>query len=98
MDENYIDYVDTEAGAGIINHVAEFPSITKSVLEGLNEDGGEKNISVGYHAIEFLLWGQDLTDPAANLPGQRPYTDYLVGGTASNQARRPIILKFVLIY
>jgi putative iron-regulated protein len=36
-----------------------------------------------------LLWGQDLTAPAANLPGMRPYTDYLVtGGTASNQARR----------
>src|SRR3546814_7810044 len=29
-------------------------------------DGNEANVSTGYHAIEFLLWGQDLngTGPA----------------------------------
>ena len=56
----------------------------------MNEQGDEKNISVGYHAIEFLLWGQDNTAPSANLAGQRAYTDYVVGvnGTNSNQARR----------
>jgi putative iron-regulated protein len=54
-------------------------------LEGLNEAGGETNISIGYHAIEFLLWGQD---QSSSGPGARPYTDYVVGGTADNQARR----------
>jgi putative iron-regulated protein len=88
LDENYIDYVDGDSEAGIINHTDLFPTISKSVLETLNEDGGEKNISVGYHAIEFLLWGQDLTAPSENKPGQRPYTDFVVGGTAQNQARR----------
>ena len=41
-----------------------------------------------------MLWGQDLTAPSANLPGQRPYTDYVVGagGTATNQARRAMYL------
>jgi len=48
----------------------------------------KKNISVGYHAIEFLLWGQDLTAPSANLSGQRPYTDFVDAGTAANQDRR----------
>jgi len=35
----------------------------------------ESNVATGYHAIEFLLWGQDLngTGPGA---GQRPATDY----------------------
>lgn len=100
LDENFIDYVDdsgTIVNGGIINNVATYPTITKAVLEALNEnggaEGGEKNISVGYHAIEFLLWGQDLTAPAANLPGQRPYTDFVVGGTASNQARRATYLN-----
>jgi putative iron-regulated protein len=32
-------------------------------------------VATGYHAIEFLLWGQDLngTGPGA---GNRPWTDY----------------------
>ena len=41
--------------------------------------------------IEFLLWGQDLDPdgkPNAQGPGQRPYTDFVDGGTASNQGRR----------
>ncbi len=94
LDENYIDYVQGATDAGIINHTALYPTITKTLLTDLNESGGEKNISIGYHAIEFLLWGQDLTAPADNKPGQRPYTDYLTtGGTASNQARRADYLK-----
>ncbi|HEX2528286.1 MAG TPA: imelysin family protein [Geminicoccus sp.] len=35
----------------------------------------ETNVAIGYHAVEFLLWGQDLngTGPGA---GMRPWTDY----------------------
>ncbi|GAA2845790.1 imelysin [Aminobacter aminovorans] len=51
--------------------------ITPELLSGtLQEAGGiEANVASGYHAIEFLLWGQDLngTGPGA---GTRPYTDY----------------------
>lgn len=93
LDENYVDYVDGAANAGIINATNTYPIISKELLESLNENGGEKNISVGYHAIEFLLWGQDLTAPDVNLPGQRLYTDYVIGGTADNQARRATYLN-----
>lgn len=93
LDENYIDYVDGASTSGIINDPTTFPIIDKNVLSGQNENGGEKNISTGYHAIEFLLWGQDLTAPSANLAGQRPYTDFVSGGTASNQSRRALYLK-----
>ena len=51
----------------------------------LQEAGGiESNVATGYHAVEFLLWGQDLngTGPGA---GQRPFTDY---STEANAARR----------
>lgn len=84
LDENYIDYVVDDADAGIINST---DSIDASGLESLNEVGGEKNIATGYHAIEFLLWGQD-TDPAG--PGDRPWSDYVTdgSGTAANQDRR----------
>src|SRR5690606_2539504 len=55
----------------------------------LNEQGGKENISVGYHAIEFLLWGQDDPNTSLQTPGNRPYTDYVSGGgTASNESRR----------
>ena len=46
------------------------------IRETLHEAGGiEANVASGYHAIEFLLWGQDLngTEPGA---GERPHTDY----------------------
>ena len=93
LDENYIDYVNGASTSGIINDPTSFPTINKDIISGQNENGGEKNICTGYHAIEFLLWGQDLTTPSANLPGQRPFTDYVIGGTASNQARRAQFLN-----
>ncbi|WP_417274583.1 imelysin family protein [Celeribacter halophilus] len=52
-------------------------------------DEVEANVATGYHAIEFLLWGQDLhgTEHGA---GERPYTDYLTGDecTGGNCERR----------
>ncbi|MYM56086.1 imelysin family protein [Thalassovita mangrovi] len=50
--------------------------ITPDLLRELHElDGVEANVAAGYHAIEFLLWGQDLngTGPGA---GARPASDY----------------------
>ena len=69
--------------------------ITGELLASLNELGGsEANVATGYHAIEFLLWGQDLngTEPGA---GERPYTDYLVGegATGGHNERRRTYLK-----
>ena len=91
LDEAYVDYVSGDATSGLINNTAI--DITKAVLEGKNEDGGEKNISIGYHAIEFLLWGQDDENASLKTMGNRPYTDYVVGGTAANQTRRGEYLK-----
>ncbi len=55
------------------------------LADTLQEAGGiEANVATGYHAIEFLLWGQDLngTGPGA---GNRPFTDY---ASEANAARR----------
>ena len=68
LDEAYIDYVDGDAEAGIVNDVAGVPEITTEVLVAANEEGGETNISTGWHAIEFLLWGQDLSDGRPRRP------------------------------
>ena len=88
LDEGYIDYVTGNATSGIINDGNT--TIDANTLEGLNEVGSEENISIGYHAIEFLLWGQDDPDVTLQTPGQRPFTDYVngSGSTADNQDRR----------
>ncbi|MBD9426622.1 peptidase [Pseudomonas sp. PDM15] len=69
--------------------------ITSAKLAELNELGGsEANIATGYHAIEFLLWGQDLngTNPGA---GARPASDFVVGAgaTGEHNERRRAYLK-----
>lgn len=71
--------------------------ITPEKLASLNELGGsEANVATGYHAIEFLLWGQDLngTGPGA---GNRPASDYVegAGATGGHNDRRRAYLKAV---
>lgn len=59
-------------------------NLTPELLAGLNEIGGsEANVATGYHAIEFLLWGQDLHgfEPGS---GERPVTDYAIGTDCTN--------------
>lgn len=46
-------------------------------------DGVESNVARGYHAIEFLLWGQDLNGHAPGA-GDRPWTDYAAGADCTN--------------
>ncbi len=82
LDESYIDYVEGDASAGIINKPGDFPVIDADLLISLNEEGGEENVSTGWHAIEFLLWGQDLN---ADGPGYRPVEDYTVNENADRR-------------
>lgn len=90
MDEAYVDYVVDMPDTGIIND----PSVTisKEMLASLNEAGGEANIATGYHAIEFLLWGQDLS---ADGPGARSFEDFVDGGPRANPDRRRQYLDVV---
>jgi putative iron-regulated protein len=69
--------------------------ITKELLaDKLHEAAdSEANVATGYHAIEFLLWGQDLngTGPGA---GNRPASDYdQANCTHGNCDRRADYLK-----
>jgi putative iron-regulated protein len=71
--------------------------IDKKLLESLNEAGEvESNVAIGYHAVEFLLWGQDLngTGPGA---GNRPASDYVQGAGCAhgNCDRRAAYLRVV---
>jgi putative iron-regulated protein len=69
--------------------------ITPALLQDtLHEaDGVEANVATGYHAIEFLLWGQDLNGHGDGA-GDRPWTDYAQGAdcTGGNCDRRAAYL------
>jgi len=75
--------------------------ITKKLLSSLHEaEKIEANVATGYHAIEFLLWGQDLngTGPGA---GNRPATDFdkakCTGGNCDRRARYLTVVTELLI-
>jgi len=101
LDENMIDYTIDADGkrtkGNIIDTVGKFKpggekpktvdvrNITVKAITDLNENGGEANVASGYHAIEFLLWGQDqdygnfMEDKITNgatTAGQRPLSDF----------------------
>ncbi len=66
LDEAYVDYTtDPATGTiddtmGLVNQPSALLAITVDAIDTLNAQGGDDNISDGYHAIEFLLWGQAL--------------------------------------
>jgi putative iron-regulated protein len=78
-DENtlYTANVIANASIEINGQKVDASKITPEFLSGTLQEAGdiEANVATGYHAIEFLLWGQDLngTGPGA---GKRPHTDY----------------------
>ncbi|MCL1084461.1 imelysin family protein [Shewanella psychromarinicola] len=101
LDENMIDYtmdannkrtsgniIDTKGmftpGGEDVSSV-DVSAITPEALGALNTNGGDANVAVGYHAIEFMLWGQDqdynnmIEDTITNgalTAGQRPLSDF----------------------
>ena len=75
--------------------------ITKELLQRLQEaEKIEANVATGYHAIEFLLWGQDLngTGPGA---GNRPASDFdakrCTGGNCQRRAQYLTVAADLLI-
>jgi putative iron-regulated protein len=97
-DENPLYTANVIANPKIVHggETVDASKITRALLsEVLHEIGKvEANVATGYHAIEFLLWGQDLngTGPGA---GNRPWTDYAKGKacTHGNCDRRGAYLK-----
>lgn len=80
----YVDYSEDSPNGGIINDVNNYPEI--QFLNTLHQVGGEQNCTIGFHVLEFLLWGEDLS---LSGPGNtRDYKDYVTGGGGINVNRR----------
>lgn len=85
-----IDYVESNPTAGIVNDMKL--ALTKATLLGReSQQGVDHQVTTGWHAVEFLLWGQEPN--ALGEPGDRPVTDYLPG--QPNNDRRRSYLKLV---
>jgi putative iron-regulated protein len=110
LDENMIDYTIDAKGKktsgniidskGMFNpggedaKAVDVKTITVEAITDLNENGGEANVATGYHAVEFLLWGQDQDysnfikngiTKGALTAGQRPLSDFTADKNASRR-------------
>jgi putative iron-regulated protein len=85
VDESYIDAIVDDAQGG---------PMTAELLVGMNEREGEKNISVGFHALEFLLWGADVS---ADGPGGRPAADFTDGARGAGRRREYLRVAAALL-
>lgn len=111
LGEAIIDYVESVDGlsgpespanaitGNIIANTTAYPTINADTLENLFEYGEDgRNVTTGYHAIEFLLWGQDLNKEVAqsdsrthdNTPGQRPLSDFNTSGSCTSGVGKPM--------
>ena len=96
-DENPFAVLNVVANASftLSGNTVDAAVITPTLLEEtLHEaDGVESNVATGYHAVEFLLWGQDLNGHGAGA-GNRPATDFVAGSdcTGGNCDRRAAYL------
>lgn len=103
LDEGFIDYVAKSyaaegefAGAYLMaqnflklgTKTLSLTTFDTATLRALHEfAGSESNVATGYHAIEFLLWGQDLSG-AAHGAGKRSFTDYMVSSCTVGHCQR----------
>jgi putative iron-regulated protein len=88
--EYYAANVIAHKSLKIAGQTVDTSTIDEKLLRSLHEAGGvEANVATGYHAVEFLLWGQDLngTEPGA---GDRPATDYDIKACTNGNCDRRI--------
>jgi putative iron-regulated protein len=98
LGEAIIDYVAVEVdgdsgpesaanalSGNVIANTTDYPVIDAQTIQGVSEFGeDERKVTIGYHAVEFLLWGQDLNEDSAgsgnrdSSGGQRPVTDFSI--------------------
>ncbi len=88
LNEGFIDYVEGAPESGLINDLSR--SIDLATILAHDQVTDEADVTTGWHAIEFLLWGQDLRPDG---PGDRPFSDYLEG--QGNNDRRRDYLRLV---
>ncbi|WP_061216152.1 imelysin LruB [Leptospira santarosai] len=93
LDESAIDnYI---GGAGATTYAAVLATNGNAAANNANDDDDETAITVGWHAIEYILWGQDLSNGGINeIAGQRSVAE-LTGGAGTDGNKRRTYMKAV---
>ncbi|HEY4344999.1 MAG TPA: imelysin family protein [Parvibaculum sp.] len=82
LNEAFIDYTKGDPKSGIINDTSI--KISQKSIRDRDQVSDEADVTTGFHAVEFLLWGQDLS---ATGPGARPASDYKKGDAIKDRRR-----------
>ena len=90
VDEEYIEPADPSLKSGIIRDSARYPSVAGAIVRLHNQRGGETNVCTGWHAVEFMLWGQDLSETG---PGTRLASDFVDASSPHAARRREYLLE-----
>ena len=92
LNEAYIDYVQGNPEAGIINNMSLEINAETIIAANMSED--DADVSTGWHAIEFLLWGQDFSLETAGL---REASDYLPTNEVNLRRRAYLVAASTLL-
>jgi putative iron-regulated protein len=86
---SFIDETLANPTSGIIPNATLYPTISSFVINDLHLAASSDNVTLGLHAIELIIWGEDNN---ASGPGTRITFDFENFGT-STKARRKQYLK-----
>ena len=92
LNEAYIDYVQGNPEAGIINNMSIEINAETIIAANMSED--DADVSTGWHAIEFLLWGQDFSLETAGI---REASDYLPTNEVNVRRRAYLVATSTLL-
>ncbi|MTI18237.1 peptidase [Rhodobacteraceae bacterium RKSG542] len=87
----YAANVIANAKLNVAGETVDATNITADFLSDQLQEAGEveANVATGYHAIEFLLWGQDLNGTGAGA-GSRPATDFDAANCTGGSCERRV--------
>lgn len=85
---SYVDYTNAQPNSGIIKDGTNYPTINQVGMISWHQAGGDKNAALGFHVLEFLLWGEDQSFTSA---GTRSNNDYLQVGTENERRMKYLV-------
>ncbi len=85
-----IDYTQNDSSSGLIQNSERLPFITKDSLIKMNVSSGKDKTILGYHVIEFLLWGEDNGIVGS---GDRSFEDYDKSENNSAERRGQLLIN-----
>jgi putative iron-regulated protein len=87
INPSLIDYTTGETG-GLISDTTSLPVISAEAIEALNQGVNKNQTTIGFHSIEYLLWGQDDEDVSLFTTGNRPFSDFDKNDSTTTNAKR----------